>query len=519
MTKQDFFSRQQNKGTFSWGTIRQQPQKNKNSHTGTRLTVILLIILIIAWILYKNNIFDQKIEPVENESIYEIGSEIEVEGKLASDWDILNYTHSLTTQNWEIYLLKSKTISLNNISNLSWTYAIVWTIESLYNWKPLVEVSSIINNSQDETEWWEETNIEDNTPQGTYIPEAWIGLTSEFFDNYALVDKQNNWNIIVKNLDNNETTTINYFKCTDAGDTNCKQLTKTFENNAVKKITTINWDTFYKLPDVKSRYFQNNNRRGYFINNASDEEVEKIKDYIIIPNEEIIKGIVNRYWIKTCFWDDKVLNTIKSHTIEKVGNDILITIKWEWEKLFTCQATLDLSLPTKLNFVDIKVEEKEETEEVKEETKEEQKEEVKEEQKEEIVNENKEIAKETISAETPATKQFAINLAKPMTYESKWDYSITFPSSNISYTADSSTEDFNQVWVRCSKAVKVIQYKNKDQLQENPATVVYECTTKNWIELPWNNYILKELGDKKFVIQINDPAWYDFAKNITIESL
>jgi hypothetical protein len=35
--------------------------------------------------LYKNNIFDQKIEPVENESIYEIGSEIEVEGKLASD--------------------------------------------------------------------------------------------------------------------------------------------------------------------------------------------------------------------------------------------------------------------------------------------------------------------------------------------------------------------------------------------------------------------------------------------------
>jgi hypothetical protein len=31
--------------------------------------------------------------------------------------------------------------------------------------------------------------------------------------------------------------------------------------------------------------------------------------------------------------------------------------------------------------------------------------------------------------------------------------------------------------------------------------------------------MLKELWDKKFIIQINDPAWYDFAKNITIESL
>lgn len=148
-----------------------------------------------------------------------------------------------------------------------------------------------------------------------------------------------------------------------------------------------------------------------------------------------------------------------------------------------------------------------------------EKEEVKEEKKEEVTNENKETAKETVSVETPATKQFAINPSKPMTYESRWEYSMIFPSSNISFSADSSSEDFNQVGVRCSKAVKVIQYKNKEQLQESPATVVYDCTAKNWIELPWKNYILKELGDKKFVIQINDPAWYDFAKNITIEAL
>ena len=124
MTKQDFFSRQQSKGTFSWGTIRQQPQKSKNSHTGTRLTIIIIIILIWVGIMYRNDIFDQKIEPIETESTYVIWTDIEVEGKLSADWDILNYTHSLTNSEWEIYLLKSKTVSLNNYTNLSWTYTI-----------------------------------------------------------------------------------------------------------------------------------------------------------------------------------------------------------------------------------------------------------------------------------------------------------------------------------------------------------------------------------------------------------
>ena len=56
---------------------------------------------------------------------------------------------------------------------------------------------------------------------------------------------------------------------------------------------------------------------------------------------------------------------------------------------------------------------------------------------------------------------------------------MTFPSSNISYTSDLSNEDFNQVGVRCTYAIKVIQYKNKDELKENPTITIYECTFKN----------------------------------------
>jgi hypothetical protein len=106
---------------------------------------------------------------------------------------------------------------------------------------------------------------------------------------------------------------------------------------------------------------------------------------------------------------------------------------------------IDLSLSSKLDFIDIKVEDKPEIqEETKEEVKEENKE-VKEEAKEEQKNEAKETAKETVSVETPSTKQFAINLDKQMTYDSKRNYVLKFPSSNISYTSDISNEDFDQV--------------------------------------------------------------------------
>jgi ankyrin repeat protein len=60
-----------------------------------------------------------------------------------------------------------------------------------------------------------------------------------------------------KKSENEKITKIDFFNCSDSGDTNCKQLTKTFDANATKKITTLNGDTYYKLPDVKSWYFQN----------------------------------------------------------------------------------------------------------------------------------------------------------------------------------------------------------------------------------------------------------------------
>ena len=517
MPKQDFFSKQENKGTFSWGTIRQQPQKQSWWHATLWIVIILIIILWIAAYFYKDKLFNQEyVEPaVENQ--YAIWNSIVEEGVLSADWDLLNYTHSLTNDQWDIFLLKSKSISLNNISDLSWKFKIEGTVESLYWGYPLVEVIRIESTTVNE-----EGNVEILVDEGTpwiFVANAWIGFPVDFYDNYAFVwEAWENGTISVKNLDNEKITTINFFNCTDAWDTNCKQLTRTFESNASKKITTLNWDIYYKLPDVKSWYFQNGNWRGYFINDADDEEVEKLKDFIIIPNSEIIKDIVTRYGVRVCLWSDQWLNTITSHTVEKTSEGLVLTMKWEGEKDFECKAVIDFSQATQLRFLDIKVVEKTEAEENKDVKEKKVEENTQVENTESTVQ--KEVATSSSEPITPSVTQFPINLEKAMTYNSsRGGYSMSFPSSNISYTSDAVSEDFDQVWVRCSYTVKVIQYKNKEELQTNPAVIVYECSFKNDFTLPGGNFFLKELGDKKFVVEVRDPAWFDFAKNIVISEL
>lgn len=77
---------------------------------------------------------------------------------------------------------------------------------------------------------------------------------------------------------------------------------------------------------------------------------------------------------------------------------------------------------------------------------------------------------------------------------------MTFPSSNISYVSDAIDEDFGQAGIRCKYAIKVIDYKNKDSIQTSPKVIIYECNFKNEFQLPGENYLQKELDNKKFVI-------------------
>ena len=525
MQKQDFFSKQPKKADFSGGVIR-NPQKKK-SWTWIRIVIILLI-----WgvgYLMKNKLFNPSLPIPAVENGYTVGNPIEKEGKLTADGDLLTYTHTLTTADGEKFLLKSSTISLNNYTIMTGDiFKIEGTIEAIYQGQALVEVKTIEknNSSKSETDSPSE-NSEETTNPGVYLNQAGIWFPSNFFDQYAFVGEAGeNSKISIKNLDNEKITTINYFTCTSQGDTNCKELIRTFEGLSAKKVTTLNGDTFYKLPEEKTRFFQNGNRRGYFINNAEDEEVEKIKNLIIIANAELIKNVVNQYGVKTCLGADATTESITNHTATKTSDGLKITMEGKGEKTFTCEAMLDLSKPTKLKFLDLKVKETAQTAEPtetgsknnetttsKSETKVEQK-------KEESTNTSKETSNANKLPTTPNVKQFPVNLEKTMSLSSsRGEYTIVFPSPNIAYSIDSADEDFGQAGVRCNYATRVIQYTDEENLQSSPSVIIYECSFKKDFTLPGDNYLLKEFGNKKFVIEVKNPARFDFAKQISIEKL
>lgn len=84
-------------------------------------------------------------------------------------------------------------------------------------------------------------------------------------------------------------------------------------------MTTLNGDTFFKLPEINSWYFQNGNWRGYFINDAEEAEVESIRNQILIPNAGIIKDIVSRYGVRTCLGNNEGTSSITAHQVQKTS--------------------------------------------------------------------------------------------------------------------------------------------------------------------------------------------------------
>ena len=111
--------------------------------------------------------------------------------------------------------------------------------------------------------------------------------------------------------------------------------------------------------------------------------------------------------------------------------------------------------------------------------------------------------------------QFPINLEKSLKFTSRKWYSFTFPSSNIAYAAQNSQEDFGQVWVNCYSVMHVVQYSEKELVDQKWNVKIYECTIKKWFEES-KKLIHKQEWEKDFVIEIVDPARITFANNILI---
>jgi hypothetical protein len=115
-------------------------------------------------------------------------------------------------------------------------------------------------------------------------------------------------------------------------------------------------------------------------------------------------------------------------------------------------------------------------------------------------------------------KQFPINLEKSMTFTSSRGYAIIFPSSNITYESLNVDESLDLPGVRCSTQMDVTKFADKATLHDDPKVRIFICSIKGTLNNAGNSIIQKESANgTKFLIQIMDAAWVDFATNISIE--
>ena len=100
----------------------------------------------------------------------------------------------------------------------------------------------------------------------------------------------------------------------------------------------------------------------------------------------------------------------------------------------------------------------------------------------------------------------------------RWGYTLKFPSSNISYSVSSVKENFGRDDVKCTYVINVIKYSEKENLEISPAVRIYECdwsVNESWAQ----GIVVYPRVDKKFVVQMNDGAWYDFSTHLNFEEL
>ena len=330
-----------------------------------------------------------------------------------------------------------------------------------------------------------------------------------------LLNEWENGEIRIQNIESGEEFKLSYFRCNPSDpNRNCKGLNEVFANNNAQSFVTSEWDVYYKQSEVQSWFVSNGNRWGIFMDNIPDDVIFELKDLIKFANEKNMNEWIKSRAMKICQSNEEKLQKINNSEISLKQEWLIVTVSGDGiEKQMTCQILVDFSLPSKWELQSLTIGDdvvvSEEPEEVKEETK-----------TEEITQEEEKKDEWQISATAfdINVPQFPIKEEWLVYKSARWGYTLKFPSSNISYSVSSVKENFGRDDVKCTYVINVIKYSEKENLEISPAVRIYECdwsVNESWAQ----GIVVYPRVDKKFVVQMNDGAWYDFSTHLNFEEL
>lgn len=463
-------------------------QDTKKSLPVVTLLVVVLCTFFVAFLLFKN--FDRigsLFSSSTTTTTFSIGQEVSLSGTLEASGDFVSYTHILVLNDTGIVGLKSRTLDL-------WLYSGFVDVHGVVE----KEIDGFFILQIDAVSWalastWVAGQLL-WSGSGIYFPLAGVYLPAEFWQKYLVL---NNWEdgvLKFQNITTNQVISLSYFACkkTDPNK-NCSQLQANIWDTAEKTISTSRADKLYKLEWVTSWFVSNANYYGYFINDVPEQEVTDLFDALVLPNDYFIKNsLLSKVQTLCTDWTTSLMQ-VTTHQLGMDSNGLILTLQWPTaDGSATCKVKVDPAQAAgglKISYIS-----------------------------------------NTPTAETPASStptkqtintsvpQFPINLEKTMTFTSSTrGYSIIFPSSNLAYEALNVDEDLDLPGVRCSTLMNITKYADKATMRDTPKVKVFSCSIKGTLNNLWNSLLQKTSANGiQFLIQIVDPAWAEFAANITI---
>ena len=479
-------------------TTKQQPKKWVSIATLIISIIAVAILTLIVSAKWDNVLqwlwIQEQTDDEVSDVNFSIWDDVELSGIIVSDGDMTNYTHTINTEFWLIWLKSSK-INLNNYSK---EVSLEWFVEKFYQWIPVVSVSSIyeidFDDEMDENTW----NI-----QKKYLPKLWLYFDENFFEKYSLINEWNWSSIKIKELESNQIIQLQYFKCdSNSLNENCDKLVQNIWWQASQNFVDSYGNKYYKQSWLESWFFTNWTY-WYFINELQDSYVKDLSKYIVLVNQKFVEKQVSKNVSKLCVKWDYFLKSISKSELKFQNSKFVYYVDWNnWsEAEISCQLEFDPILSDSAKLLNIEV-------------------------KWEVSEDSKNDTEEKVDSDwwqnvtnwDPNVAQFPINLEKKMTFTSSRWHSFVFPSSNLSYKWFDADEDFDQAGVRCYSAMHVVAYTNSWALETDPSVIVYECSMKKWFDDSAQNIIYRQAWDRNFVIKIVDPAWVNFANNIEIQA-
>lgn len=541
--------------------VKKDTRRNmKRGFSRVTFLIILLCISFVCLVVYL------KFDAIEKAIIGKTGSSIEqktsqnekkllldeklsLSGEIQETNDLLTYSHYLIDQKYGKVYLKSKNF---NLFEYAGSYNIEGVVDEFYDSYPVLEVESLKENKtkeksvEKENEKNENKNLsgavatgnEEKVEEVFYdFPAMGLWFDKAFTEKYSIQSQTNSEVVFVQSgVENASPFTISMFKCGNAGSSNCTSLLETFKESAEDTITNQITLNFYKLSEIKSWFFVSKGTdektiNGYYINDADTETVQEVSNYLFVNNEWYVKNVLLENISNFCYDENVILqkyDTFKLYTDQghsyvnidynaKDTGKVFCKLELQGAEVLTKEfkysdyeeKSSDFSISSGVNIssgadTSSIISSEEDNKWTKE---------------KDTVTDEKDI--NTDENFDITVEQFKLKPEKSLTFSSARGHKIVFPSPNIAYQEVSEKSDFNQKWVNCFSTVKVIKYADNEKILENPAVEVYECSIKGEFDDASSQLIHKVLEKdwkaRDFVIKINNPSWYEFAKNIDIK--